>query len=107
MLKLGFTVLYLAKDRLVYTGYTILLRHAGAYRTTLTSNQHEDDGEYFFVVSVGGNVAKANRDEAGEAKVETSAIAALEGWGEWGTGKLPAQSGPSPEVSFKKIALKQ
>jgi hypothetical protein len=46
--------------------------------TSLTANQHEDYRENLLVVRVRGNVAKSNRDEAGEAKVEASAVSTLE-----------------------------
>ena len=56
--------------------YVYICKHTVRTKA-LTSNQHQDDREYFLVVRVGGNVAKTHRDEAGEAKVETSAIATL------------------------------
>ena len=43
----------------------------------LTANEHEYDWENLLVVRVGGNIAEADRDEAGEAKVEASAVPAL------------------------------
>ena len=44
----------------------------------LTADQHEDNREYLLVVRVGRHVAEPHRDEAGEAKVEASAVPALE-----------------------------
>ena len=46
-------------------------------RVQLTANEHEYDWENLLVVRVGGNIAEADRDEAGEAKVEASAVPAL------------------------------
>ena len=43
----------------------------------LTANEHEYDWENLLVVRVGGNIAEADRDETGEAKVEASAVPAL------------------------------
>ena len=44
----------------------------------LTAQHHDKDPEHFLIVRVGGNVAKANWDEAGEGEVERCAIAALQ-----------------------------
>ena len=44
----------------------------------LTSEQHQHNGKYHFVIGVGGHVAKTNRDQARKAEVQSGAVAALQ-----------------------------
>ena len=44
----------------------------------LTADQHQDNRENLLVVRVRRHVAEAHRDEPGEAKVEASAVPALQ-----------------------------
>ena len=47
------------------------------HKNTLTSHKHENDGEYLFIVRIGGHVPETDRDKASETEVEGGAVAAL------------------------------
>ena len=55
---------------------------AGSFSSALTSREHHNDCENHFIVSDGGDVAKAHRAEPGKDKVQGGAVAAL--WKEGG-----------------------
>ena len=46
-------------------------------RAKLTSHQHQDNWKDFFIICIWGHIPKPNWDQAGETKVERSAVATL------------------------------
>ena len=52
---------------------------AGSFSSALTSREHHNDCENHFIVSDGGDVAKADGAEPGKDKVQGGAVPALQG----------------------------